>query len=162
MTHRSESGSKITRPVHGGVLSRERLFDLLDRRMGRPVTWISAPAGSGKTTLVTSYLESRELPCLWYQVDRGDADIASFFYFMSRAAANAEPRKGSALPLLRGHYFYGDYCAGFVRSFRLENGEATDEATWDVGSIGQILSFGVDASNELYVLTSQGTVFRFN
>lgn len=70
--------------------------------------------------------------------------------------------RGSALPLLRGHYFYGDYCAGSIRSFRLENGEATDEATWDVGSIGQIMSFGVDASGELYVLTEQGTVFRFN
>lgn len=91
-----------------------------------------------------------ELPVLEYDHSQGCSVTGGYVY------------RGSALPLLRGHYFYGDYCAGFVRSFRLENGEATDEATWDVGSIGQILSFGVDASNELYVLTSQGTVFRFN
>ncbi len=91
-----------------------------------------------------------ELPVLEYPHSQGCSVIGGHVY------------RGSALPLLRGHYFYGDYCAGSIRSFQLENGEATDEATWDVGSIGRILSFGVDASSEVYVLTSQGTVYRFN
>ncbi len=35
------------------------------------MTWISAPAGSGKTTLVASFLEAHKIPCLWYQIDEG-------------------------------------------------------------------------------------------
>jgi glucose/arabinose dehydrogenase len=91
-----------------------------------------------------------ELPVLEYPHSQGCSVTGGYVY------------RGSAIAGLGGHYFYGDYCAGSIRSFRLENGEATAEKTWEVGSIGQIFSFGVDASNELYVLTSQGTVYRFN
>jgi glucose/arabinose dehydrogenase len=91
-----------------------------------------------------------ELPVLEYAHSQGCSVTGGYVY------------RGSAITGLGGHYFYGDYCAGWIRSFRLENGETRDERTWEVGSIGQIFSFGVDASNELYVLTSQGTVYRFN
>ncbi|HUQ98732.1 MAG TPA: PQQ-dependent sugar dehydrogenase, partial [Gemmatimonadaceae bacterium] len=30
--------------------------------------------------------------------------------------------RGSAIPAIRGHYFYSDYCGGFLKSFRYENG----------------------------------------
>ena len=36
------------------------------------------PARRGKTTLAASYLEARKLPSIWYQVDSGDADPATF------------------------------------------------------------------------------------
>lgn len=68
--------------------------------------------------------------------------------------------RGAALPELRGHYFYGDYCGGWVRSFRYDDGAATDHRSYDLGSLGNILSFGKDAAGELYVLTGTGTVFR--
>ena len=61
---------------------------------------------------------------------------------------------------MRGHYFYGDYCAGWVRSFRFSNGQAADQKTWDFGAIGNILSFGEDGNGELYVLSSNGNVYR--
>jgi ATP/maltotriose-dependent transcriptional regulator MalT len=48
----------------------------------RPVIWIAGPAGCGKTTLVSSYLEARGIPCLWDQIDQGDADPATFFYYL--------------------------------------------------------------------------------
>lgn len=51
-----------------------------------PVVWVSGLAGSGKTTLITSYLDSRHVPCLWYSIDRGDGDMATFFYYMGLAA----------------------------------------------------------------------------
>ncbi len=37
--------------------------------------------------------------------------------------------RGTAIPALQGHYFYGDFCGGFVRSFRVEGGAAVDEST---------------------------------
>jgi glucose/arabinose dehydrogenase len=62
---------------------------------------------------------------------------------------------------LRGHYFYGDYCAGWVRSFRFVNGQATEQMSWDIGSYGRILSFGEDGVGEMYLLSDNGSVYRF-
>lgn len=76
--------------------------------MKRAVVWISGPAGSGKTTLVASYLEEKKLPCLWYQVDEGDADPSTFFYYMGLAAKKAAPRR-KLLPLLTPEYLPGLY-----------------------------------------------------
>ncbi len=39
---------------------------MLDKGRSVPVTWVSDPGGSGKTTLVASWLDARKLPCLWY------------------------------------------------------------------------------------------------
>ncbi|HEY0303332.1 MAG TPA: PQQ-dependent sugar dehydrogenase [Longimicrobiales bacterium] len=68
--------------------------------------------------------------------------------------------RGTAIPGVVGHYFYSDFCSGFLKSFRVVNGSATDHRTWNVGNIGNVLSFGVDAANELYVLTGGGNVMR--
>ncbi len=95
---------KITRPHPSGVFPRQRLFHLLDESRARPVIWVKGPPGSGKTTLVASYLDARKLPCLWYQADASDADIASFFYYLGLAAKKAAPRKKEPLPLLAPEY----------------------------------------------------------
>jgi glucose/arabinose dehydrogenase len=68
--------------------------------------------------------------------------------------------RGSRIPGLAGLYFYSDYCTGFLKSFRLRNGTAEDHRTWNVGSIGSVLSFGEDAGGELYILTANGRVHR--
>jgi glucose/arabinose dehydrogenase len=68
--------------------------------------------------------------------------------------------QGSAIPALRGHYFYADYCDGWVRSFKYVNNAVTAEKKWEFGNIGSVLSFGEDANGELYVLSANGTVYR--
>lgn len=99
--------SKVTRPILTEVLPRKRLFSLLDHMRKRPIIWLSGPAGSGKTTLVSSYLEARKLPCLWYQIDQEDSDPATFFYYMGQAAKKASPHKRKPLPLLTPEYRQG-------------------------------------------------------
>ena len=99
--------AKITRPIVTEVFPRVRLFKLLDTGRKRPVIWIAGPPGCGKTTLVSSYLDARKLPCLWYQVDPGDADPATFFYYLGLAAREAAPRKRKPLPLLTPEYLQG-------------------------------------------------------
>ena len=69
--------------------------------------------------------------------------------------------RGSAIPELRGHYFYGDYCSSWVKSFLLSGtraGQPLDWATLRPGS--QITSFGEDAGGEVYIIVSSGRVFR--
>ena len=54
--------AKLTKPKAAKVLMRKRLFTLLDDARKRPVIWVCAPPGAGKTTLVASYLANRKLP----------------------------------------------------------------------------------------------------
>ena len=69
--------------------------------------------------------------------------------------------RGAAIPELQGHYFYADYCQGWVRSFRMQDGQATDQRQWPtLAPGGGIPGFGRDAAGELYVLSVEGRVFR--
>lgn len=98
--------AKLTQPRLQKILPRKRLFQLLDENRVYPSIWISGPGGSGKTTLTASYIETRELPCLWYQIDAGDADIATFFYYLGLAGKKLAPEKED-LPLLTSEYALG-------------------------------------------------------
>jgi glucose/arabinose dehydrogenase len=66
--------------------------------------------------------------------------------------------RGSDIPDIRGHYFYSDYCAGFLKSFRFSNGAAVDQTDWRLTN-GSVTSFGVDFGGELYMI-SGNTVLK--
>lgn len=104
MKRKPADPAKITRPKLSKTVERKRLFKLLDSGCKKLIVYLSAPAGSGKTTLVASYLNCRKLPCLWYSVDKGDGDIASFFYYMGLATKKAAPGYKKPLPLLTIEY----------------------------------------------------------
>ena len=94
--------AKLNRPWLPAVFPRERLFTRLDEFAERPCSWIGAPGGYGKTMLAVSYVEARGIPCLWYQLDEDDADLATFFYHLGIAAAGHGA--GLSLPLLTPEY----------------------------------------------------------
>lgn len=107
MTREKLSIAKISRPRISRLVERQRLFRILDREHARPILWVTASAGSGKTSLIAGYLEARKLPCIWYQVDQGDADPAGVFYYLGLAAKRAAPRFRTPLPLLTPEYLAG-------------------------------------------------------
>lgn len=111
---RPVSLSKTTRPTPPGVIARDRLFTLLDRRRRAPVVWVSGPPGSGKTTLVSSYLDAKKPGSRWYQLDRDDSDVATFFYYMAMASGSGT-EESAALPMYTREY-HGDLAA-FCRRF---------------------------------------------
>ncbi|HUR93805.1 MAG TPA: PQQ-dependent sugar dehydrogenase [Gemmatimonadales bacterium] len=89
------------------------------------------------------------LPVLEYSHDEGCSISGGFVY------------RGAAIPALQGHYFYADYCQGWVRSFRLENGHAVEPQQWPtLAPGGAVPSFGQDAAGEIYVVSAEGRVFR--
>jgi len=70
--------------------------------------------------------------------------------------------RGCRMPGYAGTYFYGDFCTGFVRSFRLEGGRATDarDFTSQVGTRRNLAAFGLDAEGEVYLLELSGSVYQ--
>jgi hypothetical protein len=63
---------------------------------------------------------------------------------------------------IRGRYFFGDYCVGWVRSLKMQGGVATDivDHTAEIGLLPGIRSFGEDGRGELYVTLSSGKIYR--
>lgn len=72
--------------------------------------------------------------------------------------------RGGAIPELHGHYFYADYCVGWVRSFLLVDGAVTDLTSWSdqFGELGQITSFATDSSGEILLLLQSGDLLRID
>ena len=94
------SYAKTSPPILPGLFKRKRLFDLLDRYRDRQAIWIQGLPGAGKTSLVTSYIKQHGLNPLWYQVDAGDDDPATFFHYFSLAAGSLLPAPHKPLPKL--------------------------------------------------------------
>jgi glucose/arabinose dehydrogenase len=67
--------------------------------------------------------------------------------------------RGNAVRAARGRYFYGDYCAGTVWSFRV-GGHGRASAAVVSGQVPSISSFGVDGNGELYATSLDGTLYR--
>lgn len=89
------------------------------------------------------------LPTYEYNHNQGCSIIGGYVY------------RGAAIPNIQGEYFYGDFCQGWVRSFRYVSGAAIEETDWPtLRPGGAITSFGEDAAGELYVLSSAGGVFK--
>ncbi len=112
MTKRGHCGAtsrpvKLTPPCLPVILNRTRLFRILDRATKSSLTWIAAPPGAGKTTLVASYLQNRTCKVLWFRLDSGDADPATFFHYLGVAVQAVAPRVRTGLPHLTPEYMAG-------------------------------------------------------
>src|SRR6266849_8510972 len=80
--------TKFYVPVASGpLISRPRLTTLLNESLKHPFTLVSAPAGFGKTTLLSTWghsLPANYLQMLWLSLDEEDNDPRLFWtYFIS-------------------------------------------------------------------------------
>lgn len=91
---------KITRHRPAPNYHRTDLYNLLDELSSRQLIVVSGPPGTGKSTLIATYIESRKLSSVWYRVDKADNDLATFYYYLGIAAREAKSHDKPAMPHL--------------------------------------------------------------
>jgi LuxR family maltose regulon positive regulatory protein len=74
-------------PPRPNLVERRRLIERLDEslRLGCKLTLVSAPAGFGKTTLLSEWVGAIERPVAWLSLDEGDNDPARFLAYLIAA-----------------------------------------------------------------------------
>ena len=65
-------------PVTAGAVRRTRLHEQMNLGLKTPLTLVAAPAGYGKSTLVSHWSESLGLPGAWLSLDVEDSDRTVF------------------------------------------------------------------------------------
>ena len=95
--------TKLTIPQRRAALvSRPRLFEHLNSGLDGKLILISAPAGFGKTTLITDWISHVGRPVAWLSLDGGDNDPGLCMEYFIGALRTIKPKVGaSALRLFR-------------------------------------------------------------
>jgi LuxR family maltose regulon positive regulatory protein len=84
--------TKFHRPsLPSDLVDRPRLIDELDRGLDRPLTLVTAPAGYGKTILVSSWLSTCERPSAWLSLDETTNDLGVFLAYFVAAIQTVFP-----------------------------------------------------------------------
>ena len=60
------------------VVHRAALFDKLNKGLHGKLILVSAPAGYGKSTLISDWIIKDEIPAVWYSIDKRDNDLVEF------------------------------------------------------------------------------------
>ncbi len=90
--------TKLKRPpIVGDHVHRSLLLERLDQRRQRPLTLVTAPAGYGKSTLVSSWLETCDLPAAWLSLDETDNDFHLFLSYLLAAVQTVSPTAGKEI-----------------------------------------------------------------
>jgi LuxR family maltose regulon positive regulatory protein len=86
-------------PPRPGLVSRPRLIRRLDEglRLGHRLTLVSAPAGFGKTTLLSEWCAGCGRPVAWLSLDEGDNDPARFLAYLVAALQTVEVDIGAGV-----------------------------------------------------------------
>jgi LuxR family transcriptional regulator, maltose regulon positive regulatory protein len=104
MRHNPVAATVTDRTKRAPLLPRQRLFALLDEWRSLPMLWIGGPPGAGKTALVASYLEARQLPSVWHHLDEEDNDPEMFLQHLAALVGGSAVRTGSNRRVLRELY----------------------------------------------------------
>ena len=80
-------------PIRPEIVTRPRLIERLNESLHRKLTLVSAPAGFGKTTLVSGWLLQLDVPTAWVSLDESDNDPVRFLAYFIAALQTIETRQ---------------------------------------------------------------------
>lgn len=80
-------------PAH--LIKRERLIEKMNRTLACKLTVVSAPAGFGKSTLLSDWVEQIEAPVSWVSLDNGENDVIRFWSYVIAALQGIRPGVGT-------------------------------------------------------------------
>jgi LuxR family maltose regulon positive regulatory protein len=86
-------------PVQPKLVARPHLIEQLAEglRLGHRLTLVSAPAGFGKTTLLSEWLRQADRPVAWLSLDDGDNDPTRFLAYLVAALQGIDPAIGQTV-----------------------------------------------------------------
>ena len=86
-------------PLRPNLVARPHLIEKLNQglQLGHKLTLVSAPAGFGKTTLVSEWVSGDERPAAWLSLDEGDSDPARFLAYIITALQTIEVNIGAGM-----------------------------------------------------------------
>jgi len=89
-------------PLRANLVLRPRLIERLEQglRGGHRLTLVSAPAGFGKTTLLSEWADSVGEPTAWLSLDEEDNDPARFLAYLLAALRQIDPSIGETAQLM--------------------------------------------------------------
>lgn len=102
MTHTILTTKLYIQPQRPNLVRRQRLLDRLDAGLHRKLTLVSAPAGFGKTTLISAWIDllriaKPKVHVAWLSLDESDSDMTRFWTYVIAALQNVAPTIGPAL-----------------------------------------------------------------
>jgi LuxR family transcriptional regulator, maltose regulon positive regulatory protein len=83
--------------IRSKVVSRPRLIEILKNGLQHKLTLVSAPAGFGKTTIVSEWIAGSTKPVAWLSLDEGDNDPARFLTYFIAALQSIKPNIGAGI-----------------------------------------------------------------
>lgn len=92
--------SKVTPPSLPEIIHRPRLTELLTSNQEREITIVTGQAGTGKTTLAASYVNTLEIHSAWAKLDSGDSDPINFYYTLTQSLQYTFPERDFTSQLL--------------------------------------------------------------
>ncbi len=91
----------IIPPARPGLVARPRLMEKMQSVLNNGLTLISAPAGFGKTTLISEWIRQKNVPAAWLSLEEAENDSSQFWQYFISALQTLQPKVGeTALPLL--------------------------------------------------------------
>jgi LuxR family transcriptional regulator, maltose regulon positive regulatory protein len=83
-------------PVRSTLLARSHLLNILEQSRSAPLTLLSAPAGFGKTTLLSTWASQSTRRVAWLTLDEQDNDPTRFWAYVIAALRKAGSSVGEA------------------------------------------------------------------
>jgi len=99
--------SKLQAPqIRTKILRRSRLVKLLSENLEKKLIFICAGAGYGKTTLLSQFIAEKNIPNVYYHLEKSDAEPAEFLSYLIAGLRMFKPKFGKKLERLRKFFNY--------------------------------------------------------